>query len=80
MPAIIATPELLADARAKYHALVTGMAPRVVVDQNGERLEFAAANRGSLYNYIQMLEAALGTPCGSGPTYPTNVAPATFTF
>lgn len=80
MPAVIATQELLNDARAKYHALLTGASPRVVVDQNGERVEYAAANRSSLYNYIKELELALGTPCGSSPTFPTNVAPATFTF
>lgn len=80
MPAIIATPELLADARTKYHQLVTGSAPRVVVDQNGERVEFAAANKTGLYNYIQQLEQALRVPCGASPTFPTNIGPAGFTF
>lgn len=48
--------ELLKDARAAYHALKTGTMARVVVDQNGERVEFAAANANGLYNYIKELE------------------------
>lgn len=50
----------LTEAREAYHELVTGRAPRVVVDQNGERVEFTAANRQMLYLYIQRLEAELG--------------------
>lgn len=80
MPAIIATQALLNDARAKYHALVTGTAARVVVDQNGERVEFAAANRNSLYNYIQQLEGQLATTCGAASTPNAAYSPATFTF
>jgi DNA polymerase III delta prime subunit len=80
MPAIIATKASLDEARKAYHALMLGTSPRVVVDQNNERVEFTAANKSSLYNYILQLEAALGTTCGSTPTYPTNVAPAGFVF
>lgn len=47
----------LTDARAQYHDLITGKAPRVVVDQNGERVEFVAANSQKLYLYIQQLAA-----------------------
>lgn len=67
----------LADARKKYHALLTGMSPRVVVDQNAERIEFTAANRQGLYAYIMQLESELGllTP-GQG----TPSAPARFYF
>lgn len=46
----------LDEARAAYHQLVTGTMPRVVVDQNGQRVEFTAANRGNLALYIQELE------------------------
>lgn len=79
MPAIIATPELLLDARAKYHALVTGTATRVVVDSDGSRVEFTAANKQALYNYISDLTAQLA----EGATVNTTMAqyhPATFTF
>lgn len=51
--------ELLADAQAKYHALVTGVSPRVVVDQNGERIEFTAANKAGLAQYIQSLQNSI---------------------
>lgn len=45
----------LATAQAQYHKLVTGQLARVFVDQNGERVEFTAANKNDLYNYIQQL-------------------------
>lgn len=44
------------DAKAKYHSLITGRAPRVVVDQNGERVEYAPTNADKLKAYIQTLE------------------------
>jgi hypothetical protein len=78
MPAIIATPALLSEARLAYHALMTGTSARVVVDQNGERVEFTAANKQNLYNYILELEGQL-----SGPTVANPMAqhyPATFLF
>lgn len=62
--------ENLTDARAAYHDLVTGKAPRVVVDQNGEKIEFAPANSQKLYRYIQQLETMVGdtaTPITRGP-------------
>ena len=78
MAAIIATQPLLDDARAKYHALVTGTSARVVVDQNGERVEFTAAKRQDLYNYITELEAALSA--GTAPIDNSRYHPATFVF
>ena len=48
--------EQLDDARAQYHLLVTGQQARVFVDQNGERVEYNAANRQALAAYIQSLE------------------------
>lgn len=58
--------EQLADARTQYHALLTGQKVRVIVDQNGERIEFTAANAGRLASYITSLERQLGTS-RSGP-------------
>lgn len=59
--------QLLADARIQYHALVTGQAAKVFVDQNGERVEYVAANAGRLLLYIQGLERQLEGKTISGP-------------
>lgn len=48
--------EQLADAKTQYHLLVTGQQAKVYVDQNGERVEYTAANRSALLSYIQGLE------------------------
>jgi len=66
----------LDEARTAYHLLQTGRSARVVVDQNGERVEFTAANRASLYAYIRELEAQLP----AAPSVTSGYAPATFTF
>lgn len=48
------TPDQLADAKAKYHLLRTGQAPRVVVDGNSnDRVEFQGANASDLLDYIR---------------------------
>jgi hypothetical protein len=65
----------LTEARAAYHQLATGTMARVFVDQNGERVEFAAANAGRLYQYILELERLGMPPCGA----PSN-GPAGFIF
>lgn len=54
--------EKLAEAQAAYHKLMTGKAARVVVDQNGERIEYNTANKGALYAYIQELTAQIADP------------------
>lgn len=59
----------LADAETQYHELLLGRVPRVIVDQNGERVEFTAANSSKLYAYILQLRTLIaesGTPV-SGP-------------
>lgn len=66
--------ERLVEARAAYHQLNTGQMARVVVDQNGQRVEFAPANKTALYNYIQQLEGELGT------VVPNGIGPARFIF
>lgn len=50
----------LKDAQAAYHNLMLGTSARVIVDQNGERVEFSAANKVNLYNYILQLQGILG--------------------
>jgi hypothetical protein len=62
--------EKLVEAREAYHLLNTGKMARVIVDQNGERVEFTSANRTALYNYIAELEALLisdSKPVSTGP-------------
>lgn len=78
MPAIVATKQLLAEARAAYHALMTGTMARVVVDISAERVEFTPANAQKLYNYIMELERQLNVQAG-GSAIPNN-GPATFIF
>lgn len=51
--------EQLTAARLAYHQLMTGQAPKVIVDQNGERVEFVAANADRLRQYIVSLESAI---------------------
>lgn len=63
--------EKLADAEAQYHALITGTQARVVVDQNGERVEFTAANQGRLMKYINQLKTQISAPVRkNGPINP----------
>lgn len=68
---------LLADAQKAYHNLQTGVAPRVVVEMDGTRVEFAPANVSRLYSYIQSLQAQLNA---AGAIAVIPMGPATFTF
>jgi hypothetical protein len=62
------------EAKKAYHALNTGTLARVIVDQDGERVEFNTANRANLYQYIKELETELGFNLNNA--YP----PIQFTF
>lgn len=57
---MMATAQDLREAKEAYKKLVTGQLPRVVVDQNGERVEFTATNASLLKKYINELERELG--------------------
>lgn len=61
--------EKLVEAEKALHELMTGTSARVVVDQNGERVEYTAANAGRLRGYIAELKRDIaGEPLGSnGP-------------
>jgi hypothetical protein len=59
---VATTAELLVQAETAYHQLMIGTSPRVVVDQNGERIEYTSANRAGLYSYIQELRALIAAP------------------
>lgn len=50
----------LAEAEAAFHSLAIGGSARVFVDQNGERIEYTAANRNLLSIWIQELKRQLG--------------------
>lgn len=66
----------LDEAVAAYHQLTIGQQARVVVDQNGERVEFTASNSAKLASYITSLRMKLA-PVGCGVP---AVAPAQFFF
>lgn len=59
--------EKLTAAEAAYHDLLTGASPRVVVDQNGERVEYTPANRGALAAYISDLKRQISPTVSRGP-------------
>lgn len=60
----------LTEARAAYHRLALGGSARVFVDQNGERIEYTAANKNTLAAYIAELERKLGLATVTGPLTP----------
>lgn len=57
--------ERLTVARDQYHRLMTGKAIRVMVDQNGERVEYTAVSAANLQRYIKDLEGMLDASDGS---------------
>lgn len=58
----------LDSAEASYHELMLGQSARVFVDQNGERVEYAAQNAQRLNAYILSLKMQLGMDTGiTGP-------------
>jgi hypothetical protein len=50
----------LNQAETAYHELMTGRQPRVLVDQNGERVEYNPSNAFRLAAYIADLKRQLG--------------------
>ena len=54
--------EKLVEAETALHELLTGTSARVVVDQNGERIEYTAANAPRLRAYIEELKRQLSAP------------------
>lgn len=76
------TAEEIAEVKAKIkqaekaqHALYTGTAARVFVDQNGERVEYFKADLSALSKYIADLKASLP---GAAPV--KYARPMRFTF
>jgi hypothetical protein len=73
---VATTQQLLDEANLAYHRLQTGVMPRVVVDVDGSRVEFTAANSGKLYSYILQLQQQIGAANG----LPSSIRPAQFVF
>lgn len=57
----------LANAKAALKEILMGNKAKVVVDQNGERVEFAAANVDRLRAWIYEMELCLGLKTVKGP-------------
>lgn len=51
--------EKLVQAEAAYHSLMIGESVREVVDQNGEKVVYTAANAARLQQYIAELKAQI---------------------
>jgi hypothetical protein len=65
---VATTQQLLDQAKAARHSLVTGQLARVFMDQNGERVEFVATNIAQLDAYIRQLEGEIaGVPRARKP-------------
>lgn len=60
----------LTQAEMAYHSLMLGKSPRVVVDQNGERVEFTVASAGKLLQYIERLRGLLAMGNTARPLRP----------
>lgn len=57
----------LDQAEQAYHDLAIGRSAKVVVDQNGERVEFTAANAARLQAYIQSLKDQINGTVNKAP-------------
>ncbi len=65
--------QLLDDARAAYHRLMTGKSVREVRDQNGETVTYTVANAAKLAAYIAQLEAECAKANGRGRIGPLGM-------
>lgn len=70
----------LKNAMESYNDLMTGGSVRVVVDQNGERVEYTAANRQSLWAYIVRLQGAISAADPFTAYMGKPLGPARFLF
>lgn len=57
------TPEMLKDAKDAYFRIASGQNVAVVIDQNGERIEYQKANLSVLADLIRRMEMELRA-CG----------------
>lgn len=68
----------LSNAKDALERVMTGQQARVVVDQNGEKVEFSAINLPRLQAYIGSLENQLAACMGCGSSTPN--APLRFFY
>ena len=69
--AALTTAELLAEAKAAYHALMTGQSVAEARDSDGQTVRYTQANVTRLKVYIAELEALLSSkPPITGPLRP----------
>lgn len=61
------TPEALQELRMAYHKIITGQHVKIVIDQNGERIEFQSANVTALAELIRKIELALSGQAATSP-------------
>lgn len=67
----------LQQAETAYHDLMTGVAVRKFVDQNGESVEYSRANIAQLSSYIEALKQQIAALDGTAAQYR---GPIRFTF
>jgi negative regulator of sigma E activity len=58
----------LAEAQSAYHTAMLSGTVTVVVDQNGERIEYGRNNPANLLKYIAMLQAQINVLMGVAVT------------
>ena len=58
----------LDSALAAYQDLMLGKSIKVYVDSDGSRIEYSVQSQGTLYKYIQILQAQYDACVGNGKT------------
>lgn len=70
----------LIDAETAYGNLLMGKSARVLVDNNGERVEFTSANQAKLGAYVEQLRRRQATVCAIPSASAPITGPLRFTF
>ena len=63
----------LEEARNAYHRIITGQSVTVVIDQNGERIEFQKANVSALAELIRKMELDINAGSNASSLRPLRV-------
>lgn len=72
---------MLIDALDSLHNLRTGKMARVIVDKNGERVEFTSATQNGLITYINQLRNAMDEKeCNKSKMNASAISPIGFIF
>lgn len=70
------TQDEINEMHMQYRRLISGEAVSVVIDQNGERLEYSKGNAQLLWSYIRLKEDELAATLNKG----RKNRPLTFTY